>query len=127
MLAPRSMELSAITGSIAPSASPNRVAGPNAATAIERRRNSSLPPGMFGRRGFTTFTLDGTERGKCPPRQRAARANTFRWLMRHPCSSRRSTSSYMAVPLVPSAMTASPFERARTPSPSWPVTMMLVT
>ena len=39
VLAPRSIELSAITGSIAPSASPNRVAGPNAATAIERRRN----------------------------------------------------------------------------------------
>lgn len=59
--------------------------------------------------------------------QRAARDSTFRRLMRHPRSSRRSMSSYTAVPLVPSAMTASPFERARTPSPSWPRTMMLVT
>src|ERR1700761_5971184 len=41
VLAPRSIELSAMTGSIAPSASPNRVAGPNAATATERRRNSA--------------------------------------------------------------------------------------
>ena len=40
VLAPRSIELSAMTGSIAPSASPNRVAGPNAAIATERRRNS---------------------------------------------------------------------------------------
>ena len=45
VLAPRSIELSAMTGIIDPSASPNSVAGPNAATAIERRLNSPLSKG----------------------------------------------------------------------------------
>ncbi len=45
VLAPRSIELSAMTGIIDPSASPNSVAGPNAATAIERRLNSPLSNG----------------------------------------------------------------------------------
>jgi hypothetical protein len=45
VLAPRSIELSAMTGIIDPSARPNSVAGPNAATAIERRLNSPLSRG----------------------------------------------------------------------------------
>ena len=48
VLAPRSIELNAMTGIIDPSASPNSVAGPNAATAIDRRLNS---PALHGRSG----------------------------------------------------------------------------
>ena len=45
VLAPRSIEPSAMTGIIEPSARPNNVAGPNAATAIDRRLNSPLSTG----------------------------------------------------------------------------------